>query len=436
MSILSWKKRLQNNRFFSAVFSLASATAAGQLVLLLAMPLLTRLYTPSEFGVLAVFTATMSVILVISSLRYEFAIPLPRNRQSAQILLFLALLINVGVTVIVLVLIAFFRDEFARFSGVPELAMYFWLLPVVIFCAGSYKAFNYWAVRKQQYTSIARTKVLQSFVNVITQIGTGFLGLGALGLILGQLVGQTAGALRLARGAGLPTMLLRGIYKPRVLALLRKYRRFPIYDVPAAFINAMSTQLPNLLLAALFNPVVAGSYMLAERVLSMPMALLGQAVGQVLFGSSRTASDSGTLYKMALKTTLGLILIVIFPALVILFFADDLFVFIFGADWREAGQYAAWMILGLSAQFVYSPISMLLLATEGQKLNLCIHGFMLLAKVAAVIYGYEVQSPLISIIWFSVVSAVGYGVATVILLYHVKRFALGREEKNVKGQMI
>lgn len=429
MSILGWKKRLQSNRFFSAVFSLASATAAGQLILLLAMPLLTRLYTPSEFGVLAVFTAIMSVILVISSLRYEFAIPLPRNWQRARTLLFLALLINVGVTVIALVLIAFFREDVARFSGIPELAMYLWLLPVIIFCAGSYKAFNYWAVRKQHYTSIARTKVLQSFVNVITQIATGFLGLGALGLILGQLVGQTAGALRLARGTELPIMLLRGIEKPLALALLRKYRRFPIYDVPAAFVNAMSTQLPNLLLAALFNPVVAGSYMLAERVLSMPMALLGQAVGQVLFGSSRTASDSGTLYRMALKTTLGLVLIVIFPALVILFFADDLFVFVFGADWREAGQYAAWMIMGLSVQFVYSPISMLLLATEGQKLNLCIHGFMLLAKVAAVIYGYEVQSPLISIIWFSVVSAVGYGVATIILLYHVKKFTLVREKR-------
>lgn len=436
MSLFNLKMRLQDNRFFRAVFSLASATAAGQLILLLAMPLLTRLYTPAEFGVLAVFTAIMSVILVISSMRYEFAIPLPRNRQSAQVLLFLALLINAGVAVITLIMVAFFYEEIARLSGIPELSGYLWLLPVVIFCAGSYKAFNYWAVRKQKYTSIARTKVLQSVANVITQIITGFVGLGAMGLILGQLAGQAAGAFRLARGTELTAMLRGGIDWARARVLLGKHRRFPIYDVPAAFVNAMSTQLPNLLLAALFNPVVAGSYMLAERVLSMPMALLGQAVGQVLFGSSRIASDSGALYAMGLRAAFGLTLIVILPAFVVFFFAGDLFVFLFGADWQEAGQYAAWMIVGLSVQFVYSPISLLLLATEGQKVNLYIHTIMLLAKAIAVLYGYKLQSPLLAIICFSIVSAVGYGLAIVVLLLHVRKFTSDREENNIKSQTI
>ena len=436
MSLFNLKKRLQDNRFFRAVFSLASATAAGQLILLLAMPLLTRLYTPDEFGVLAVFTAVMSVILVISSMRYEFAIPLPRSQQSAQTLLFLALVINAGVAVVSLVLIAFLNEEIARLSGIPELAGYLWLLPVVIFCAGSYKAFNYWAVRKQQYTSIARTKVLQSFANVITQITTGFFGFGALGLILGQLAGQAAGAFRLARGTDWSAMLHRRVDKPRVLALLRKHKRFPIYDVPAAFVNAMSTQLPNLFLAALFNPVVAGSYMLAERVLSMPMALLGQAVGQVLFGSSRAAGDSGTMYRMALRAIFGLTLVVIVPALVVFFFAGDLFVFIFGANWYEAGQYAAWMIVGLSAQFVYSPVSLLLLATDGQKVNLYIHGLMLLAKAAAIFYGYTLQSPMAAIVCFSIVGATGYGVATVVLLFHVRKFTSDWSGKNIKSQSV
>ncbi|NQD91917.1 oligosaccharide flippase family protein [Pseudomonas sp. CrR25] len=424
MSFSNLKKRLQSNLFFRAVFSLASATAAGQLILLLAMPLLTRLYTPDEFGVLAVFTAVMSVILVISSMRYEFAIPLPRSQQNAQTLLFLALVINAGVAVVSLVLIVFLNEEIAQLSGIPELAGYLWLLPIVIFCAGSYKAFNYWAVRNQQYTSIARTKVLQSFTNVITQITTGFLGLGALGLILGQLAGQAAGAFRLARGADWSAMFYRRVDKPRVLALLRKYRRFPIYDVPAAFVNAMSTQLPNLFLAALFNPVVAGSYMLAERALSMPMALFGQAVGQVLFGSSRAAGDSGTMYRMALKAVFGLTLVVISPALVVFFFADDLFVFVFGAGWHEAGQYAAWMIIGLSAQFVYSPISILLLATDGQELNLYIHCFMLLAKMMVVMYGYSIGSSLMAIIGFSVVGFFGYILAVCLVLFHVRFFSL------------
>ncbi|MNF98829.1 hypothetical protein D3C84_817040 [compost metagenome] len=98
--------------------------------------------------------------------------------------------------------------------------------------------------------------------------------------------------------------------------------------------------------------------------------------------------------------------------------------FVFGADWREAGQYAAWMIVGLSAQFVYSPISMLLLATDGQRLNLYIHCLMLLAKVIVIMYGYSLGSPLIAIIGFSVVGFAGYILATFFVLFHVRSFGL------------
>lgn len=424
MKFHRWKESLYNNRFLTRVLTLVSATAASQLILVLATPLLTRLYTPDEFGILAVFLAVMSVVLVGSSLRYEFAIPLPRNTKSARLLLILALAINLVVAVLSLLAVALFREEIARLTKTPALTDYLWFLPVVILCAGSYKALNYWALRNNDYKSIAQTKIVQGGANVGVQLAAGLAGLGTLGLILGQLIGQTAGAARLAKGAELRSCLsgTTDFSRRRAFVLLKQHQRFPKYDVPAATVDVMSTQLPNILLAALFSPVIAGLYMLAERVLSMPMGLLGQAVGQVLFGSSRDALKNGTLNILALKIILGLLGVILLPTLIVFFFAADLFSFIFGEVWRDAGSYAGWLMLGLSVQFLYSPISMVLTVTEGQQINLYIHIFMLCAKIGAIAYGYYVGSSMVAIIGFSMVGVVGYAGAIMVILSHARMY--------------
>lgn len=425
LSLTSLRGRFANSSFLKGVLTLVSATAAGQLILVLAMPLLTRLYTPEEFGLLAVFLAVLALLLVVSSLRYELAIPLPRNAGSARQLLYLALAINLFVAVLSLLVVSLFRDDIARLMKMPHLSTYLWLLPFGILFAGTFKALSYWAIRNKDYTIIGRTKILQSLANVATQVLTGLAGLGAFGLMVGQVVGQSAGVLRLASGArfreGFSLARLNSI---RSKALLWRHRHFPKYDAPAATVDVLSVQLPNMLLAALFSPSVAGFYLLADRFLSAPMGLLGRAVGQVLFGSSRDAIQKGTLDRLAVKTIAALSAIVLLPAIVLFFWAGDLFAWIFGETWRESGLYASWLILGLSVQFIYSPISMVLMATEGQKVNLFIHLFMLAGKAGALIFGYHLGSPLAAVISFSVIGAGGYVGAILIILVHARKYCV------------
>lgn len=415
---------IPQNRFLRSVLALVTGTAAGQLILMLAMPLLTRLYRPADFGILAVFTAVMSVILVVSSLRYEFAIPLPKGNASARLLLLGAMGINAAVAGLSLVAVALFRTDIARLCKTPQLADYLWLLPLVVLCAGPYKALNYWAVRCGHYSAIAQTKLAQSCANALTQFAAGAAGLGAIGLILGQLVGLTAGTARLARDAQLGHSLRNSrTILPRFRILLRRYHRFPKYDAPAALVDVVGTQLPNMLLVALFNPAVAGFYMLAERVLMMPMTLLAQAVGQVLLGASQDRVRSRTLDRLAAKVVGALSGLVALPALLVFWVGPELFSLVFGQGWHEAGSYARWMMLGFAAQFLYSPVSILLMATEGQQLNLCINLFLLCAKLLAVWYGYHLASPLAAIIGFALVSLVGYAGGVFVILLHTRRHA-------------
>lgn len=404
--------RSRSNRFFRAVLTLASASAAGQVIMLLAMPLLTRLYTPEAFGVLAVFSSLMGIVLVVSSLRYEMAIPLPRAQSSASQLLVIGLLINLTVAIITAGVVSILRFKIADWTETPLLADFLWMLPIAVVAGGTYKLLNLWAVRNKDYSKIAVTKVTQSVANVCTQLLGGLTGMGAFGLILGQIVGQSAGITRLARNVS-PTKLIEVSSRRRFVSLLLRYQNFPKYDTPAAGINAGSANLPNVAMAIIFGPATAGFYYLADRVLAVPMSIVGQAVGQAFFSQLRSDINEGILFHRTIRVLLCLVLLVTIPAALVFMLAEPAFVWVFGENWRAAGAFAGWLIIGLSVQFVYAPLSMILVATEGQRTNLLVQTFILVVKVLAFYLAIVKDSPILAVQYLTFGLAIGYGVGLV-----------------------
>jgi O-antigen/teichoic acid export membrane protein len=265
-------------------------------------PLLTRLYLPQDFGLAALLMAIASVIWTVSSGRYELAIALPKNHVAAHQVWVLAQLLNLAVALSC----AFswlFAKAIANLANAPGLDLIWWTLPLYILFAGWYRANNYMALRDHQYPLIAKSKITQSGGSALGQVAAFWLSASAQGLVLGQIIGQALGAWQLARlkNLGWRQLLYLSQFKKRWYVMAKRYKRFPIYDVPAALIDVLSVQLPNLLLASFFGANIAGFYMLAERMVALPIALVGQSVGQVLFGFSRQALGQGQMFKMALK---------------------------------------------------------------------------------------------------------------------------------------
>lgn len=411
---------LPKNRFICSVSILAGGTAAGQAIIVLASPLLTRLYSPEDFGLLGVYAALLLIIGVVVSLRYQLAIPLPEDDQEAAHIAVLSLLLVVGTTLLTGLAVLFFRQPIADVLNIPALARYLWLLPLGLLLLGIYQVFNYWAIRTNAFPAIARTKLTQSLSMVAMQLG-GY-AVGPLALLLGQVAGQAAGSTSLGMLAIRKSWpAFQAVRFPGVLKAARRYRRFPKYDVPAAALNALSLRLPPVLLAALFSPAVAGFYMLAERVLAMPMSMVGQAVGQVLYGRSREAIGNGQLGRLTRTIVVVLSSAIVFPAVLVFIFGQDLFSLVFGSAWREAGIYASWMIFGLAIQFIYSPISVILMASEDQHVNLYIHAFMLVAKLFAIGSGLYLGDPLFAVIGLAISGGIGYGIAILIVIARAEK---------------
>lgn len=411
---------LRRSGILRSVAMLVSAGGLGQLVLLLAMPIATRLYDPGDFGVAAVFGALMAALLMVSSMRYELAVVLPRSEEHARALVRLCLSLTLATGVAVLAAVALWRSPVARDFGVPEMAEVLWLLPFAVVGAGAYRVFNFWSVRREAFGRIAATRVLQPVSNAIVQVVLGLFHFGPAGLVAGQLAGTTVGGTGLAKGAQPWPVLRRGeLVKWRILA--RRYARFPKYDVAAALLDTVSLQLPNLLLARLFGAEIAGFYMLADRAIVVPLALLGQALGQVIYARSRDSVTDGSMLLVVVKTVKVLGVGVALLALAFIPLGPILFEIAFGEQWRTAGVFSSVLFLGFGTQFIFSSISLALPASGGQPLNLAINALLLTVKCAALSYGYAVGSAFVAIACYSAVTVLGNVIGIAVVIVHLQR---------------
>ena len=422
------KKLLPKNRFARSVSILAGGTAAGQAVVVLASPLLTRLYSPEDFGLLAVYASLLGIIGVVASLRYQLAIPLPEKDEEAAHVVVLSLLVVLGMTLLTILVVVFFRDPIAQAVNMPVLANYLWLLPLGLLLTGIYDIFNYWAIRIKAFPAIARTKFAQSLSMIGVQLG-GFM-LGPLALILGHVSGQAAGNTSLGMLAIRNRWsLFSRVSLKNVILAARRYRRFPIYSTWGGAFNTAGTQLPPLLFAALFSASAAGLYMLAHRVLSLPTALLGNSIADVFLSSAADARRNNNLGELVNKLHSTLAKLAMPPALILFITGPELFSLIFGPDWHKAGEVARWLAPMLYIKFIVSPLSRIFIVLEQLALNMFLQGVLLGSRVLSLVIIYILNGSFIEgVILYGAVSFLSYTLflisITLLTKDHIKNFIL------------
>jgi len=395
---------LPKSQFARSVGVLVGGTASAQLLLILAAPLLTRLYTPDDFGLLAVYAGLLSIIAVIASLRYELAIPLPKSDQEAAHVVALSLLIVAAMTIVCGVIVFIYGELIAAQLGVPRLAYYFWLLPLGVFLTGNYQVFNYWAIRTKRFSAVAGTRMRQAIVAVAIQI-IGFKA-GGVALLLGHAGGQGMGAFRLGKQA-LAEPEHRRVSWAGIKQAASAHRRFPLFSMIAALANSGGKQLLPIMLAVLFGSAAAGLFFLAQRIVFLPSGMLSGAIGQVYLSGAAEARRNGDLGRLTEETHDKLTRIAMPVALLLLIVSPDLFTYIFGSIWSEAGEYARYMVPWLYMQFCTSALTVFLV-TGHQHYGLVMQLVLLTAQVLALVLGKYIGTVLGAVQLFSIVSAIVY----------------------------
>jgi lipopolysaccharide exporter len=399
---------LPRQRFVRDVATLSGATALAQVIALVALPILTRLYTPQAYGIAAAFAGIVGLVGVVGALRYELAIPLPRTDRGAWHLAILALMVLAGVVFVAGGIAPWLGGQMADDIEMPVWAFAV-LLATSIATLGAYQVANYWAVRKSNFGTIARTRIQQGVVGPAGQLALGLAGLGPLGLIVGQILGQCAGLTHLATRMFADNRRTGLSIHPRGIGwAMKRYRRFPLYDSWAGLLNVAGGQAPILLFAALFSPAFAGYYALSHRVLSAPLGLVGKSVSQVLMPRIVAAGRTGEAGQLLKKLIRLLAMVSLPPFAMVAVVAPDIVPTLFGSEWAPAGWVVSWTAVWVGWQFICSPLSVVLIALEAQKLNTVLQALLLALRIAALLIGAVLGSANIALVAFSLASAVGY----------------------------
>lgn len=403
-------KRLPAGSFARNVVTLMTGTTFAQVLLILATPILTRLYSPGDFGVYSLYTSILGILAVIACCRYELAIVLPEKDEDAANLLVLSICICLGMAALTLLVVALFRNPVAKLLGAPELTMWLWFLPLSLIAVGFFQAFNYWSTRRKQFRHLAVRQITQSTVTVSTQIGAVILypAISAGGLIGGSILGQLIATGRLAwqiwKDEG--KQLVSYIKRRNIYNIGNRFKKFPIYDSGAGLLNTTTTMLPALLLGYFFTPTTVGYYALGHRVLSMPMGIIGGSIAQAFFPQATEARRRGNLDRTTFIIFEQLLEVGLVPILLIAIVAPELFTLAFGSRWLTAGQYVQWLSLWLLFVFISSPLSILLSVLERQKESLLINIAQFVARLSALLIGGYLNNPHLTIALFGIVSAI------------------------------
>lgn len=406
MNVLSRMAEHGRRPFLRNILVVMSGTGGAQLVGMLLIPVVTRLYDPSAFGVLGSFTAVVGIIAAGVTLQYSQALMLPGDDGDSMNLLVLSSLLAATGALLCGVLIWVFPYAISSVIQVPVCLLPF--LCIAVFLGGQNQTLQAWCVRQKMFRKTSRVQMTRSLAACGTQIGIGLQGAPLWGLVGGTLVGDLCSC-----GDLMTSFLTKGTRSAfrraswtRMKTLAWGYRDFPLYTASASTLNAVSQGLPVLLLYHFHGPVVAGAYALGLRILQAPMNLVLTALRQVLFQRFAELHNTGQpLWPFFCRCTFGLFLIAVPFGAVGFIWAPWLFTVALGPEWLEAGRFARWLILWMTALFCNPPAILLARVLRCNRAMLVWEVAILLSRAGILTVGGIVFGPAQTIALFSIVGA-------------------------------
>lgn len=400
------------SKFILNILILFSGTFIASIIPVLVLPVLTRLWSPNDFGIFAIYLAFIGILSVLSTGCLNVALILVKKNKDAIGVLIIGLVLSF-IFFLLSNLVIFILDQV---SPIFKFSVEGWhyLIPIGVFLQSGYMMMISWHNRNKSYKLMSQSRVIQSTAISFVQI---FSGLGAkfnLGLIFPDLIGRLLSIILIIKRTELFKKKIDNI---NYIVLLKRYKKFPLIEAPASFINVLSHQLPIIILPLIFSPAVGGLYFLAVKVLIAPSYLLGTGILEVF--KNKAQDDfrlTGSCRTIFIKIALALFYIGIVPAIFFIFFAPNLFLFVFGPQWREAGEYAQIIAPLALIGFVCSPLSYILIFREKLSLHLILQAVFLILVIITLFMATELKS-IIATIWLLMISGVIFYLISLLFSY-------------------
>jgi len=399
-------KKIIHSEFFKNVLALMGGTLIAQMISMASSPIVTRIFTPENFGLLALFATSVGIISRVGALCYERAIVLPNNNKDAISVFFLSVAILLFTTSIILTLVVCFNSDIADSLGNTEFSFWLWFVPGGILLAGIVNIMSYWRSRDKEFKQIGYARINEAAVSALTKISLGLLiGAYSGGLIIGMILGSLVSFLWLFCN---PTIFqvskhLREVSKTAIKNMAVTYKQFPQFAAVNALLLDLSKNLVVFMFSVFFSPVVVGFYSLGNRVLNQPVNLVSTSVQRVYFQKCAEDLNRGVNLIPGLKKTIFvLFLIGLLPFGVIAIFGGELFGMIFGQNWETAGSYVQILSPWFFCFFTASPAHVIFEVSQNQGIKLILSVSRAVTVSISIVVGCLLSSgPVIVLILFA-----------------------------------
>jgi O-antigen/teichoic acid export membrane protein len=396
---------LRNNHLLRHTAVLLSGNGAAMVIPFLLAPIITRLYTPADFAAYELYVKLLSLIAVVASLRYELAIVLPASEKQAQSITKLCFRLLIWISFFSGLSI-FARFEIAESFENASLVKLVWWLPLGIGASGAIALLTQVAMRLGKFNLMSFNKIIGVGGNHSSKVILGLFYPSPLSLVLGHLLGLIIPIMSLLANRQMrhwSAVALRSTAKLRKVAVAHK--DFPLYNGGHAFYEEASRTLLFLIISVGYGEIVLGLFAFAFRYLRIPLQVMGSSLSQVLTPQlARLRNEKGEMRGLILKSAMAFGLIGVIPFSVLMIYGVEIFSFIFGDEWSDAGKYAAVISPWLFANFVSSPISTVPTVMMRQRAFMWINIWVGLATLVVVYFMYMTGADFLSVLIFMTIA--------------------------------
>lgn len=342
---------------------LASGSGLAQLISLLVTPIITRLYTPGEYGTISIYGSIVAIVAAVAAGKYESAISLPAETDEGESdaigLVRVALVVAVA-TSLVSLLAVFILLLWGGIASLESLGYWAYAIPLGVLLSAASATLGAYATRRRRYGTLARIAPMQKVVSAGLQLAGGALRLGVSGLMIGVLAAPFV-------GLGVQSKIYREGSSASPSAkwdwselrrLAQQYRDFPLVSTWFALLNAMAWNIQAIVIARYYSVADVGHYSLATAMISVPMGLILVGVSQVFLRESAARADNPSAAMRLARETLKSLAVVSVPLFGVLFFASlYLFEPVFGEKWAGSSAIAVSMLPLLWARFLTTSLT-------------------------------------------------------------------------------
>jgi len=399
----------------SAVLSLGTIAAQG--ITVAAIPLLSRLYLPADFGLLSVFTAVSSVVATGITLRYETSILLPKDNAESSAVVCLSLTLSLLLGVVCGVTAWLIPTNFLSLIGLVELGHW---LPAAVLAGLAIAVLNTGLGllnRLRVYAEMSQLRVAQSVITAMAGLALGYNDKSA-GLLLAQIIGLSLPCFLIVKRL-MP--LMRQWHGRTLVYVARKHKAAPRYLLPIALLDVVAISLPLILIARWFGSGVAGQFSMAWRILCLPLALFGGAIGQVFFQRfSQAWPDIIASKRLLFMSWLTLALIGFAPMLLVVFFGEEIFCLVLGPHWGQSGKMASVLAPMLFFSLLHSPTSTASIVLGLQRQVLVLSMAVILYRPLSIYIGWRLDNVYIGLAIYSALESIQFFVFQYMVYRRIK----------------